>query len=1464
MRCGGRHERRGRAPAASLLGVLCGKIAAHRRWKQDDGKPGGGVVASALALTNVHNERLDKSILSLLIDSQETEGAGMHPPHPPLAQRWRRLRTVWRLCDQASHHVLGWTVRFALLVYFAFAILFLLLRYAILPNIDYYKGDIERMASRAVGNQVSIARIYASWQGLRPNLFLGDVVLRDAQGRTALSLPSVSATFAWWTLLAGDARFESLELIRPSLDVRRDAGGRVSVAGIVLDNNKEGRAPNDWALRQHHIVIREGRIVWTDVKRQAPTLALENVELTLTNNWNRHRFAVRATPPAALSAPLDVRADFSSPRFAASRAAVALWKGELFTDLRNTDLAAWKPYLDYPFELSQGKGSVRAWLTLDQSRLAGFTADLALANVAARLAPNGPPLALAQVSGRLSASETIAPVAAEGTPTFGKHGHRIALDQFAVLTEDGVRLPPTTLYESYTPATRVKREKFVVSARELDLALVAQLAAQMPLAQAERSLLAELAPRGRLRNFSAEWEGRYPSIAAWRVRGQLERLGLNARPARLAVAKTATSEAVTPLPAIPGFDRLSGSVDASDKGGAVVLDSDRLQVQLPQWFADPDMNFDKFALRAHWHYPDPQQVAVDIDRFEAAQGALKASLHGRHVLPLAPGRGPGEADLHGALTGFTIKSLDRYLPLKTPPHLRDWLVGALEDGMLQDTTLRLRGDLSHFPFHADTQAERSRGEFRVAGRLENARLNYTPGHFGKDGKAPLWPQAERINGSIVFDRTRMEIKADTAATAGVALSAVKAVIPDLLSHDMQLEIDGSAAGPLQEFLRYVAVSPVTDWIGHFTDDARTTNGARLGLKLRMPLARMAETKVQGVLQLINNDVVLFEDLPPLQAALGKIEFTERGVALNGVGASFLGGPLALTGGTQKDNSILIKLAGQVSGDGLRRAWAAPAAQRLTAHFNGETRFTGAVAVKDHRVEVTVDSTLAGMGLGFPAPLGKAAALDNMPLHFVLSGLATGDPALSRDDIRLSLGSAISARYLRQRQGKGPWTVLRGGVGVNVPAPEPDSGVMFNVNMKSLNVDQWLALGSAVAGAPAATAGVATTAAAPAEGAAAGPHGLAQYVTPDVISGRADELIVTERKLNNVVVGVSHQKSSWQANVDSHQASGYITWNEPANGQGLGKVTARLATLIIPESAAAEVKDLLEGSKSSASTIPGLDIVAERFELFNKPLGKLELVASNERVATGREWRINRLSMVNPDGDLKATGSWQIREGKSTTNLNFNLDIADAGRLLDRLGFPDTLKRGKGKLSGDVSWNGLPYSLDAPTLSGAIALNVAAGQFLKKDPGAAKLLGVLSLQALPRLLKLDFHDVFSEGLAFDGIKATAVINKGVLKTDNLKMYGVAATVLMDGTADIANESTNLRVVVVPEFNLGTGPLVYALAVNPVIGLGSFLAQLFLRDPMMRALTYEMKVEGPWKAPVVTKLAQRTAITPAPAK
>jgi uncharacterized protein YhdP len=208
-------------------------------------------------------------------------------------------------------------------------------------------------------------------------------------------------------------------------------------------------------------------------------------------------------------------------------------------------------------------------------------------------------------------------------------------------------------------------------------------------------------------------------------------------------------------------------------------------------------------------------------------------------------------------------------------------------------------------------------------------------------------------------------------------------------------------------------------------------------------------------------------------------------------------------------------------------------------------------------------------------------------------------------------------------------------------------------------------------------------------------------------------------------------------------------------------------------------------------------------------------------------------------------------------MNFRLDVADAGQLLARIGMNDVIRRGRGKLEGQVAWLGSPLALDYPTLSGAFAVNVESGQFLKADPGLAKLLGVLSLQALPRRLVLDFRDVFSEGFPFDFVRGDVTIAQGIAATNNLQMKGVNAAVLMDGRADIARETQDIKVVVVPEINAGTASLV-ASVINPAVGLGSFLAQLFLRQPLSRAATQEFHIDGTWTEPRVTRIAR-----PAPA-
>ena len=68
------------------------------------------------------------------------------------------------------------------------------------------------------------------------------------------------------------------------------------------------------------------------------------------------------------------------------------------------------------------------------------------------------------------------------------------------------------------------------------------------------------------------------------------------------------------------------------------------------------------------------------------------------------------------------------------------------------------------------------------------------------------------------------------------------------------------------------------------------------------------------------------------------------------------------------------------------------------------------------------------------------------------------------------------------------------------------------------------------------------------------------------------------------------------------------------------------------------------------------------------------------------------------------------------------------------------------------------------------------------------------------------------------------------------------------------------VVVPEINAGTASLAYA-AINPAIGIGTFLAQLFLRKPLIAAGTREFRITGAWDDPKVDKVERKPG-EPAP--
>ena len=138
------------------------------------------------------------------------------------------------------------------------------------------------------------------------------------------------------------------------------------------------------------------------------------------------------------------------------------------------------------------------------------------------------------------------------------------------------------------------------------------------------------------------------------------------------------------------------------------------------------------------------------------------------------------------------------------------------------------------------------------------------------------------------------------------------------------------------------------------------------------LFRSIDTKVNGQLQFMNNEVSLQPGIPVVSGVSGKLEFTETGVSLGPLRGQALGGAIAISGGSQKDGSIRVRLDGSASAEGLRDYL--PAAQRhlLDGRISGSSRYTAALQVRKQAMELNIESTLQGMALQLPAPLNKPA------------------------------------------------------------------------------------------------------------------------------------------------------------------------------------------------------------------------------------------------------------------------------------------------------------------------------------------------------------------------------------------------------------------------------------------------------------------------------------------------------------
>ncbi|MBI5911583.1 MAG: TIGR02099 family protein [Betaproteobacteria bacterium] len=1245
----------------------------------------------------------------------------------------------------------------ALVVYFGFAAVVLALRFWILPQIEEHPQAVAEVISRGIGQRVSIGSVDSGWQRLRPYLALADVRLYDGQGRVALSLPSVSCTLSWDSLAFGALRFDSVSLDKPDLNIRRDNAGTLYVAGVRLDPEAAGGGFANWLLAQREIIIRDAQVSWEDQLRQAPLLSLADLNFIMRNRGSHHRFALRAQPSRELAAALDIRGDLEGRTFEQLQA----WNGKLYAELAYADLAAWRAWIEYPLEIQRGQGGLRLWLGFADKRLEEATADVALGNIGARLAPELPLLEMRSLQGRLSAKRS-------------QGGYQIAGQQVALELQSGVRLPPARFAVRWRPGDDKRAEQGEVRIDALELQPLALLGEYLALPPSVRKLLADAAPQGGVADVNFDWHGPLPNPQRYNLRGRFDRLGMRA------------------YAGLPGFSGISGNIDGNEKGGSVLLNAGKSSVDLPRAFADPARNFDTLTAQLAWSHVQGE-LQLKLSNIAFANADLAGTAFGSYTTAAG---GAGVIDLTARLNRTDARHVARYIPFMNKVAL-DWLDRALIGGRANEVSLRLKGDLKDFPF----QSARG-GVFQIAAKVVDGRLQYAAG----------WPAIEGINARLHFDGKRMEVTSSKASVLGARVTNAHVVLPDLFTPDRVLAVTGQAEGPTAEFLKFIAQSPVNNLTGGFTANMGATGSGRLQLKLDLPLARLAETKVAGSYQFSANQVSLDARWPPVTQASGRLEFTDSGVSMRAVNAQFLGGPVTLAIANQRDGSISVNARGTLNAALLQSALEQP----LLRQVSGTSAWNSSVNFRKRGATILVESGLQGITSTLPAPLNKASA-DVLPLRFERSVVAeeqgsgwTGPPTADRST--LDLGKVVRMEMQRRRD-DGKMVIERGAIGINEAPRLPEKGVVIGGNAPELDLDQWLHAFSGLGSAP------------------------AELSTLNLKVGALD---VYGKRINDVTLRAGFQGSDWLANINARELSGDVRWRS----LGKGRVSARLSHFTFPEPTPGKLAD-----DTPPKELPGLDIVADNLVVRDKKLGRLELAAANE----GRDWRIEKLTLTTPESQLSADGQWQGVAAQQRTSVNLKLEISDVGKYLERFGYPGSMQRGSAKLLGKLAWAGNPQTIDYPSLAGDLSLIAEKGQFLKIEPGIGKLLGILSLQALPRRITLDFRDIFSEGFAFDAITGTAVVAKGVLRTQDFLMRGPSAQVAMSGNIDLAQETQALKVRVVPSVgdSLSVAGLMLA---HPIAGVASFLAQRLFKDPLGQAFAFEYAVSGTWADPKVEKVSR----------
>jgi len=864
---------------------------------------------------------------------------------------------------------------------------------------------------------------------------------------------------------------------------------------------------------------------------------------------------------------------------------------------------------------------------------------------------------------------------------------------------------------------------------------------------------------------------------------------------------------------LPAFSGLDVSLQWSGDRGELALDSGGLALAMPSLFADP-----LWAERLHARVGLERSFAGW--RLEIAELRLAnedAALEGRGLIEL--GADP-HLDLALRILRADGSQVARYLPVhKLPANTYRWLVESIRAATVTGGSMVFRGSPADFPF------EGGQGLFHLEASIEDGLLDYRPG----------WPEAHGLSGTLIFHNAGFRAEQAAGRILDTTVSDTEIVVANMLRQP-ELELQGRARGTPGDLKAYLEQAGIAGGFGPYLAGIEPDGASELDLALTIPLRRgVAErVRVAGRLQVVEAGWVLPESGIRLSGIVGEVRFDpETGVRGQGITAQV------------NDERVVLDLRRDAAGARtvIQARGRQPLAPWIGEHPNLLDSVRGIAhweadifvdAMGDSRLELFSD--LEGVQLDWPAPLAKTKGT-RRPLRIVWP---LGQPHESQGRIDFDDMLVASVR-LAPGQAREPGAVRAVAValGRHRPAvpPLPERGIDLRARLESPDVDAWLRLLQALR---------------PAEM----PVG-----TTDGLPLRRAEIDIVEglRWRKNFLPGLrvrfepTTQGQHLEVDSDWLQGQAWSVRPEFLEGSTQPLWHVHIDRLHVDEwvgGAGRTEPGFVPGtSAGDPRTWPGINLRVGDLRLARLQLAGLEI--DLQPVDAGLE--VSRLRAASPQEGvvLFGSGHWLLMpDGVTESRLVAEVSGSDWGQGLGSMGISAALERGTGTGRLRLSWPGALYAPDLATLQGRVEIDVTEGSLRDVEPGAGRLLGLASLDLVPRRLRLDFRDVYTQGLIFDRMVGEALLDGGDLLLPELRIQSPSAVVRVSGRTGLVAQDFDQSIVVVPRLR-STLPIVGALLGGPVTGVVVLLVErvLGIGDQVDEAARVEYFVTGPWSDPSV---------------